>query len=156
MPNFHYTALDRVGQRIAGEMQGPSREAVIRQLSEAGHFPIDVGTQSARAATATGSLLEFGRSASTTEITQFTRQLAMLLKAGLSLPRAVNLIEGEASGRRLKAVARGIHANISGGKSLAEALEVRGRQFPPVLVSMVRAGEASGTLPEVLDRIAET
>ncbi|MBO0766847.1 MAG: type II secretion system F family protein, partial [Hyphomicrobiaceae bacterium] len=45
---------------------------------------------------------------------------------------------------------------ISGGRSLAEALEVRGRQFPPVLVSMVRAGEASGTLPEVLDRIAET
>ena len=42
MPVFHYTALDRGGQRIAGEMQGPSREVVIRQLSDAGHFPIDV------------------------------------------------------------------------------------------------------------------
>jgi general secretion pathway protein F len=156
MPNFHYTALDRAGQRIAGEMQGPSREAVIRQLSDAGHFPIDVGTQGARAATARSSLLDFGRSASAAEITEFTRQLAMLLKAGLSLPRAVGLIEGEASGRRLKALARNIHAGIAGGKSLAEALEAHGRQFPPVLVSMVRAGEASGTLPEVLDRIAET
>jgi general secretion pathway protein F len=155
MPVFHYTALDRAGQRIAGEMQGPSRESVIRQLSEAGHFPIDVavGTD---AAAARGSLLDFGRSASAREITQFTRQLAMLLKAGLSLPRAVGLIEGETSGRRLKVLARNIHADIAGGKSLAEALEGRGRQFPPVLVSMVRAGEASGTLPEVLDRIADT
>jgi general secretion pathway protein F len=156
MPVFRYTALDRAGQRIAGEMQGSSREAVVRQLSEAGHFPIDVGTRGAGVAAAGSSLLDFGRTASAAEITQFTRQLAMLLKAGLSLPRAVSLIEGETDGRRLKALARGIHADIAGGKSLAEALEARGRPFPPVLVSMVRAGEASGTLPEVLDRVAET
>src|SRR2546425_1285175 len=53
-------------------------------------------------------------------------------------------------------IAGQIHADISGGKSLAEALEARGRQFPPVVVSMVRAAEASGSLPEVLDRLAGT
>jgi general secretion pathway protein F len=156
MPVFHYTALDRAGQRIAGEMQGDSREIVIGRLSDAGHFPIDVEVRSAGASTTQRSLLEFGRSASSAEITQFARQLAMLLSAGLSLPRAVALVEGETSGRRLKAVARRIHADISGGKSLAEALEGRGRQFPPVFVSMVRAAEASGTLPAAMERLAET
>jgi general secretion pathway protein F len=154
MPVFHYTAVDRGGQRIAGEMQGPSREVVIRQLSDAGHFPIDVVAGEAGAPAR--SLLAFGRTASATEITQFARQLAMLVNAGLNLPRAVSLIEGEAGGRGVKRVARQIQADISGGKSLAEALEARGGQFPPVFVSMVRAAEASGTLPEVLERIAET
>jgi general secretion pathway protein F len=80
----------------------------------------------------------------------------MLLGAGLTLPRTVALLEGETSGHRLKAIASQIHADIAGGKSLAEALEARGRQFPPMYTSMVRAAEASGTLPEVLERIAET
>jgi general secretion pathway protein F len=156
MPVFHYTALDRGGQRIAGEIQGPSREVVIRQLSDAGHFPIDVAPEEAGARARGRSLLAFGRTASAAEITQLARQLAMLVNAGLSLPRAVGLIEGEAGGRGLKRVASQIHADISGGKSLAEALEARGGQFPPVFVSMVRAAEASGTLPEALERIAET
>ncbi len=156
MPVFHYTALDRGGQRIAGEMQGPSREIVVRQLSDAGHFPIDVVAGDAGAPAPARSLFAFRRAASAEEITQFARQLAMLVNAGLSLPRAVDLIEGEAGGRGLKGVARRIHADISGGKSLAEALEASSGQFPPVFVSMVRAAEASGTLPEALERIAET
>jgi len=156
MPVFHYTALDRGGQRIAGEMQGPSREVVIRQLSDAGHFPIDVVAGEASAPTPARAFLTFGRGASVVEITQFARQLAMLVNAGLSLPRAVSLIEGEDGGRGVKRVAREIHADISGGKSLAEALEARGGHFPPVFVSMVRAAEASGTLPEALERIADS
>jgi general secretion pathway protein F len=156
MPVFHYTALDRGGQRIAGEMQGESREVVIRQLSDAGHFPIEVAVGAGGTPAPARALLSFGRAASAVEITQLARQLAMLVNAGLGLPRAVGLIEGEAEGRGLKRIARQIHADISAGKSLAEALEARGGLFPPVFVSMVRAAEASGTLPEALERIAET
>jgi len=156
MPVFRYTALQNDGRRIVGEMQGQSREVVVRRLSDAGHFPIDVVAQTHGASAPARSILDFGRSASASQITQFTRQLAMLLRAGLSLPRAVTLIGGESGGHRLKGIAGQIHADIAAGKSLAEALEARGRQFPPVFVSMVRAAEASGTLAEVLERIAET
>jgi len=134
MAVFRYTALNQAGKQISGEMEASSRELVIRHLAEAGHFPIDAATQ----------------------ITQFTRQLAMLLGAGLTLPRAMALVEGETSGGRVRKVAQEIRADIAVGKSLAEALEARSKQFPPVFVSMVRAAEASGTLPEVLERIAET
>jgi general secretion pathway protein F len=154
MAVFHYTALDRAGQRVAGEIQGPSREHVIRQLSEAGQLPIEVVAGSAPTPSAARALLTLGRSASATEITQLARQLAILLGAGLNLS-AVNLIRRD-QWTPPQANSRGIHDDIADGKSLAEALEARGKQFPPVFVSMVRAAEASGTLPEVLERIAET
>jgi general secretion pathway protein F len=156
MQVFRYTALRSDGRRVAGEMEGQSREVVIRRLSDAGHFPIDVIGQTAAASEPGRLVLDFGRAASPAQITQLTRQLAMLLGAGLTLPRAVGLIEGETSGPRLKRIARQIHVDIAAGKSLAEALEARGSQFPPMFVSMVRAAEASGTLAEVLERIAET
>ena len=157
MAVFRYTALNQAGKQISGEMEAKSRELVIRHLAEAGHFPIDAVAQSTSAAAASGrSVMDFWQSASATQITQFTRQLAMLLGAGLTLPRAMGLIEGETSGGRVQKIAQQIRADIAVGKSLAEALEARGKQFPPVFVSMVRAAEASGTLPEVLERIAET
>ena len=157
MAVFRYTALNQAGKQISGEMEAQSRELVIRHLAEAGHFPIDAVAQSTSAAAASSrSLMDFWQSASATQITQFTRQLAMLLGAGLTLPRAMGLIEGETSGGRVQKIAQQIRADIAVGKSLAEALEARGKQFPPVFVSMVRAAEASGTLPEVLERIAET
>jgi general secretion pathway protein F len=157
MAVFRYTALNQAGKQISGEMEAASREVAIRQLAEAGHFPIDAVAQSGSVAAASRrSLMDFWRSASAAQITQFTRQLAMLLGAGLTLPRAMALVETETGGGRVQSVAKQIRADIAVGKSLAEALEARGKQFPPVFVSMVRAAEASGTLPEVLERIAET
>jgi general secretion pathway protein F len=157
MAVFRYTAVDHSGQRIAGEIQGVTREAVVRQLSEAGHFPIDV-TEGMVGTPSPGrrAFPAFGRMVSAAEITQFARQLAILLNAGLTLSRAIALIEGEAGSRRLKGLLRQVHADIADGKSLADALETRAGQFPAVMVSMVRAAEASGTLPDTLERIADT
>ena len=95
MTVFRYTALSQAGKQISGEMEAKSRDLVIRQLAEAGHFPIDAVAQSASVAAASGrSLSDYWHSASATQITQFTRQLAMLLGAGLTLPRAMTLPVG--------------------------------------------------------------
>lgn len=153
---FRYTALDQAGNRVSGEIEAPSQELAIRHLTDAGYFPIDATQRAAGSQSIGGSLLEFGRSTSAMQITEFTRQLAMLLGAGLTLIRAIGLIEEDSGNPRVRNLARRIRGDIAGGKSLAEALEAQGRQFPPVFVSMVRAGEASGALPEVLERVAET
>jgi general secretion pathway protein F len=156
MAVYRYSAINQAGKHISGEMEAQSRELVIRQLTDAGHFPIEADIRSGRAAGANGSSFALLRSASPAQVTQFTRQLAMLLAAGLTLPRAMSLIEEESAGSRMRPIAQQIRADIAGGKSLADALQGRGALFPPVYVSMVRAGEASGTLPEVLERLAET
>jgi len=156
MPLFWYTALNQSGNHISGEIEAASRELAIRHLTDAGYLPIDAVQKSAGAGAVGSSLSGFGRTASATQITEFARQLAMLLGAGLTLIRAIGLIEEDASSPRVRKLARRIRTEIAGGKSLAEAMEAQDRQFPPVFVSMVRAGEASGALPEVLERIAET
>lgn len=156
MPLFWYTALNQSGNHISGEIEAASRELAIRHLTDAGYLPIDAVQKSAGAGALGSSLSGFGRTASATQITEFARQLAMLLGAGLTLIRAIGLIEEDASSPRVRKLARQIRTEIAGGKSLAEAMEAQDRQFPPVFVSMVRAGEASGALPEVLERIAET
>lgn len=156
MPLFWYTALNQSGNHISGEIEAASRELAIRHLTDAGYLPIDAVQKSAGAGALGSSLSGFGRTASATQITEFARQLAMLLGAGLTLIRAIGLIEDDASSPRVRKLARQIRTEIAGGKSLAEAMEAQDRQFPPVFVSMVRAGEASGALPEVLERIAET
>ena len=155
MPLYHYSAINPGGKRISGAMEARSREIVIRELSDAGHFPIDAVVEGQGQETEGWSFAAW-RSASPGQITQFTRQLAMLLSSGLTLPRAMGLIEHEAGATRLSRIVRQIRADLAGGKSLAEALERRRAQFPRVYVSMVRAAEASGTLPDVLERIAAT
>ena len=80
-------------------MEAASREVAIRQLADAGHFPIDAVAQSGSTVPASSpSLVDFWRSASAAQIRQFTRQLAMLLGAGLTLPRAMALVEAETGG----------------------------------------------------------
>ena len=156
MPLFWYTALNQSGNHISGEIEAASRELAIRHLTDAGYLPIDAVQKVAGARAFRWSLPGFGRTASTTQITEFARQLAMLLGAGLTLIRAIGLIEEDASSPRVRRLARQIRTEIAGGKSLAEAMEAQDSQFPPVFVSMVRAGEASGALPAVLERVAET
>jgi general secretion pathway protein F len=156
MAIYRYSAIDRAGKHISGEMEGQSREYVIEQLTEAGHFPIGADLHDQRRANVAVSTVHAWRNASPAQITQFTRQLAMLLGAGFTLPRTMGLIEAEASGPRLQRMVRQLRADIAGGKSLAEALEKQREQFPPIYVSMIRAGEASGTLPQVLERLADT
>jgi general secretion pathway protein F len=156
MPVYRYSAINQAGKHISGEMEAQSREFVIKQLTDAGHFPIEAGVRAEGRPGRGGFGFDLGRSASPAQITEFTRQLSMLLSAGLTLPRAMALIEEEAGSTRLGRIVRQIRADIAGGKSLAEALETRRRQFPAIYVSMVRAGEASGTLPDVLERVAET
>lgn len=156
MPVYRYTALSQAGKAISGEMEAQSRDLVIAQLADAGHFPITAVLQPQGSGAATTSGWSLRRPASATQITQFTRQLAMLLGAGLALPRAIGLIEDETRGSRMQRVAQQIGNDIAVGRSLAEALEAGGRQFPASFVSMVRAAEASGTLPDVLERIADT
>jgi general secretion pathway protein F len=159
MPVFRYTALSAAGQNLSGELEAETREAVVRHLSAAGHFPVDVTEAAAKAASA-GSAIKAGRSAgsaaSNALVTSFTRQVAMMLTAGLPLAQAMTLIASDRGTKRLAEVAARLKASMSAGKGFAESLEAEPALFPPVFVSMVKAGEASGTLAPVLDRIAST
>jgi len=154
LKHFRYSAVTRTGDKLAGEMQAASREQVLEQLHRLGHLPVDVSERGAGAAPAALAKLSVWSRPAGSQVTLFTYELAMLLKAGLPLDRSLDLLAKDSGSAKMARLMRRIHDQISGGKSLQEALEAQTGVFPPVYTSMVRVAETSGTLDTVLARIA--
>src|SRR3712207_1601994 len=153
MPSFHYSALSGEGERIAGMMEGTDRASVLLRLSEAGHHPIEVvETSPSRPGRSWASLRR--SVASFADITLFTRDLAWLLKAGLNLSAALDMLAKEAE-PRFAALIGDLRSGVRRGRAFHEALSDSGA-FSPYYVSMIEIAEASGTLVGVLERIAQT
>lgn len=85
----------------------------------------------------------------------FAEQLSLMLHAGIPLARALTDLESQTSNRSLTKIIRALTADIKGGVALSEALAKHPAAFPPLMVSMIRSGEASGKLVEVLERVTE-
>ena len=154
MKLFTYTAVSPAGDRLAGRMESDSRERVLAHLQELGHFPVDIREARGKAATAKHGGSLFSGRPSALRLTLFSHELAMLLKAGMPLDRALALLADDASSPALSRLIGRVHGAVNDGKSLAEAMAAQGGVFPPVYTNMVRIAEASSTLPAVLERIA--
>ena len=154
MPKFQYSAIRGDGERVNGTMEGSDRAVVIGRLGEQGLHPIDVST--AGQTVAAGRILSLGGGvASHRDITMFTRELAWLLKAGMSLNRALDILARESFGTAFAAIIATLRTEIRKGRSFHETIAETG-VFSNYYVSMIEVGEASGTLPAVLERVAQS
>ncbi len=153
MKFYEYSAIDAEGERTSGQIEAASRAAVIEQLQKNGSFAVDVRETRPRSASSAATMQM--RSASKKKITQFTRELAMLLTAGLPLASALSLMAQDAGSQHVSKLIADLHAALNNGKSLHEAISAYPRYFPADYRSMVHVGEASGTLAKVLERIAD-
>jgi len=150
MPHFRYRAVTPAGDLVAGEVEAPSREEVIRRIEYLGHLTIEVA---ATTMLSRGSARS-GKTPRPREVTIFLRQLALLVGAGLTLEVALQTL-GEDAGKALAWFAGAIRSSIAAGDSFADALERHPTIIEPTHVAMVRAGEASGKLDVVLRAIVE-
>jgi general secretion pathway protein F len=152
---YRYSAISRTGSKLTGEIEAVSRAIVLEDLHKLGHLPVEVIETKGAAAggDARGSSFLSGKP-SARQITLFTRELSMLLKAGLPLDQSLGFLAKDARSKRLSRVIGQIGEQVSNGKSFHESLEAQGTAFPPVYSSMVRVAEASGSLDTVLERIA--
>jgi general secretion pathway protein F len=152
MPQFRYRAVTAKGELIAGEVDAPSRDEVIRRIEYLGQLPIDAELATPTLLRRTGLL---GASVpKPRDVTVFLRQVALLAGAGLTLENALQTL-GDDQNKTLAALAAALRSAISAGDSFAEALERHPRAIEPAYVAMVRAGEASGKLESVLRAIVE-
>ncbi len=156
MPIFRYKALSASGEVIAGEVEARDRSAAVASLQSLGHLPIQA-EEAAGAATPRGTFegLLARRKVGLREVTVLTRDLATMLRAGLPLDRALEILVDVVQSRPLKRLVGAIRAQIRGGASLADALAAQGEVFPRYYVSVIRAGEAGGSLEVVLGRLAD-
>ena len=151
MPNFRYRALTQNGEIVNGTLSAPTPAEVRRRIEYLRLLPIEtIEEKSAGAGTIGYGWL--GRPG-VAEITTFTRDLALLLKAGARLDAALELLSSDSDVGRLRPVVGKLRAALLGGESFADALADHPTLFPPMYSALVRVGEVSGTLDEVLEML---
>jgi general secretion pathway protein F len=149
VPNFRYRALTQTGEIVHGRLSAPSATEVAARIDYLRLLPIET-VEEKRPASASSGFGLFGQPGRG-EVTTFTRDLALLLKAGARLDDALELLSGDADVGRLRPVVARLRAALLAGESLAEALAAHPRLFPPMYLALVRVGEISGTLDQVLE-----
>ena len=164
MPVYQYKGYRNDGGAAAGIIDAESQKVARVKLRKVGVFPTDMveqGSGSITAGSATGtsgkSAVGIGRSPalSTTDVAMMTRQLATLLVAGLPLVEALGVMVDQTEKKAVKSLMADIREEIRGGASYSAVLERYPREFSQIYVHMVRAGEASGALDQILFRLAE-
>ncbi len=174
MATFHYRAVTSAGELQEGVRNGASEKAVAHELQSMGLVPVFVGPSagapsagglswlaqlfggggSGQAASPQGGWLT-GRRVTSRDRLLFTQELATLLNAGVPLDRALSICSELTESKAFREVVSSVLRQVRSGKSMAEALEAQGKVFSKLYVNMVRAGQASGTLHVVLQRLAE-
>jgi general secretion pathway protein F len=155
MAAYEYRAMDARGRSRKGVLSGDSPRQIRSQLRSQGLYPVDVQPV-ADTGTKGGSRPLFGGGrVSAAALALMTRQLATLVRSGMPLEEALRALEEQVSGKRLHSVVAGVRAQITEGASFTEALGQFPGTFPELYRTMVEAGEASGRLEDVLDRLAD-
>jgi general secretion pathway protein F len=153
VPSFRYRALTANGELTSGTISAVSAEEVARRLEARGLFYVDDGATPRTAASASGAA--FFNRPTAEDVTVFTRDLALLLKAGARINDALDLLSGDIDLGRLRPVVASLRDGVLAGESFTEAISRHSLLFPPIYVALVRVGEASGTLDHLLEVLAE-
>ena len=155
MSQFHYRAVSDTGDILHGEMEAASVEEVIARLQDQGHTPLEARPAN-EAGTGSGLGGLFKRGPFTgDQLAQFTHQLATLLGAGQPLDRALGILMDLPEGERAKKLIERVRDRVRGGTPLSQAFDEEHGVFPKLYVSLVRAGEAGGSLEDTLRRLAD-
>lgn len=159
MSYFTYTARNKQGAKVDGQLEANDRRTALVQLDRMGLIPISVkDTQAAAEGAATpGATLTWQRrkKMSTREVLVFTTELSDLLASGMTLGTALNTLANRKTGRFGDQIIVELRDEIIRGSSLSTALSRHPDTFSKLYVNMIRAGEVGGALDEVLNRLVE-
>jgi len=154
MNNFSYKAIDEIGNTISGELQADSIETAQNIIAEKGLIPSKVSAKRSMGNKASkwkgGGLFT---SVKSVELILFTKLIKTMLQAGIAIVELLEVIQDQTENPVLKKIAGSMIIDIKEGASFHEAFKKYPKVFSPLYCSMVQAGEASGSLPNVLDRL---
>ena len=152
MPTYKYESKNAAGKVSTGVLTAANLAAASQQLRARGEFILALQPADAGAGKAGGFSLTFGPSAR--DIQNFTSQLAVMIRAGISLRAAIEGIGEQATNPKFKAMLLQMKKDVESGKQFSDALMRYPKSFSPLYVNMVKASELSGGFAKMLDRIA--
>jgi general secretion pathway protein F len=152
VPNFRYRALTQNGEIVNGTISAPTAKEVMHRIEYLRLLPIEATEEKTSGSVTRNTMALFGRP-TRTDVTIFTRDLALLMKAGARLEDSLELLANDADIGKLRSVVNKLRSAILSGESFADAIEQHPLLFPPIYVALARVGEVSGTLDNVLEVI---
>lgn len=151
MPQFKYVAKDKDGKTVNGSMEAANNIALVEALRQKELIIISVEEAKERAKS---GAFGGGDRINLDELVVFSRQLATMVDAGIPLVGALDALQEQMESKAFKNIVKRVRDNVEGGLSLSEALSKQPNVFSPFFINMVKAGESSGNLDEILDRVA--
>src|SRR6201991_4666359 len=155
MGAFEYTALDNGGRERKGILEGDTPRHIRQLLREKQLLPVTVNEVAQKESKRQRSFSFSGRGVSTADLSLFTRQLATLVRAGLPLEESLLAVSQQTEKPRVQSIVLGVRAKVMEGHPLADGFSDFPRVFPEIYRSTVAAGEQSGKLDGVLERLAD-
>ncbi len=154
MPTFQYKAKTRAGEVVSGSLAAGDRRAALAELGKLGFFPLAVDSAEKDAGGKNGAKSFAGR-VKPRDVLMFTQQLSSLLRSGMSLSKALDTLERRTQKKALAAVLGDLRSGIVQGESLSDSLSKHPEIFSRFFVNLIKAGEASGALDDVLLRLGK-
>lgn len=150
MAQFKYRAKTPNGEKVNGVYDATNREEVINMITANGYYPLLIEEVFSSPSVDLG----FKQSVKLTDISIFCRQFYTMLDAGVSINTALKILSNQLPNKTMKKVIAQVEEEVSKGETLSEAMKAHLTVFPPLLVSMIEVGEASGNLDTVMERMS--
>jgi type IV pilus assembly protein PilC len=153
MAEFTYTGIDKTGKKVSGKFEAPHEGDLRMQLRQQGIRPTSIskaGSLNANISTLLGGGV---RNVSLEALVTFTRQLQVLIGSGIPIVQGLEILTDQASSGTLKNIIMAVKEKISQGSYLWEALSLYPQVFPKIYVALIRAGESSGSIDQMLKRL---
>jgi type IV pilus assembly protein PilC len=151
MSTFIFKAMDLTGAKATGEVEADSKQVVADQLKARGLIVLDIaGKHKSKEIS-----LTFLNRVKATDLTIMTRQLATMISSGMTILRALYVLEAQTENKMLAEIIAEVRKDVEAGLPLSDALERHPKVFTPLFVAMTRAGETGGVLEASLLRVAD-
>jgi len=149
--NFQYKAKNNKGRIITGLVQSPNRNEAISLIEDKGYTLLNIEAQEEKK----GLSLDFLQKIQLKDMVTFYRSLAMMISSDVAIVEALKVIGGQTANVQLQKIVQDVHGNVNEGMRLSDALSLHSRVFGDFYIHMIRSGEASGKLDEVLEYLAD-
>ena len=151
MATWGYVAIDKSGKEIKGSKDAESVEQVTRELKNQGLIVLETSEQSMLTKEIS---FDFGGKPTPRDLAVFCRQFASITRAGVNIIQTLNMLAEQTENVKLQKALQAVRADVEKGESFADSLGRHDNVFPELLIQMVRAGEASGSLETAMERMA--
>jgi type IV pilus assembly protein PilC len=152
---FHYNSIDATGRKSKGTVEATNESAAMHMLKQRGEVPLELSV-AGQGLNRELKIPGLGNRTKLKDLAVFARQFATMTSSGMSLLRSLAILEEQTSAPNLKKAVGEVRTDVAGGVSLSSSMAKHEKQFPRLMVAMIRAGEAGGMIDRALEQIADS